>query len=369
MTIFKNYFKIISKHKFAVLIYTFVFVGLMAIFSTIGSNSSQEYSSVNVATYIENRSDSQIGQGLVDYLDDQLSIVDIRESDIDDELFYGTIDAYILIPEDFDENRLVHFKSSPDAMYAMLGQQAVNDFLGKVSAYEDSGYSLDQAISNANEDLSTDIDMTLLSGSSNQDSQSALTFFNFLSYVFMAQIMLVVTLVMTVYNKEIISKRNEVSPIKKSWQNLQLIMGHWVTGFVVWLVYMILFAIVSFKLLSLRPVLYMILNSFVFAMVIVSFAMLISRIIKKEEAIAGVLNVFTLGSSFLSGAFVPQELLSETTLTIAKFFPTYYYISNNVELNNGGSITDILPNLLIMIGFGIGFILLTIIVKPKSRKN
>ncbi len=37
----------------------------------------------------------------------------------------------------------------------------------------------------------------------------------------------------------------------------------------------------------------------------------------------------SLGTAFISGVFVPQELLGEKVLAMAKFFPVYYYVKIN----------------------------------------
>lgn len=45
--------------------------------------------------------------------------------------------------------------------------------------------------------------------------------------------------------------------------------------------------------------------------------------VKSRGAMSAAANVFALGTSFLSGVFVPQELLGSNVLTIASFTPTY----------------------------------------------
>ncbi|MEG1732887.1 MAG: ABC transporter permease, partial [Longicatena sp.] len=72
------------------------------------------------------------------------------------------------------------------------------------------------------------------------------------------------------------------------------------------------------------------LNAFVFMIVCVTLGYFISVLVggfrNEQNAINGISNVITLGSSFLCGAFVPQAFLSQGVLQISSFLPTYWYI-------------------------------------------
>ncbi len=62
----------------------------------------------------------------------------------------------------------------------------------------------------------------------------------------------------------------------------------------------------------------------------------------------------SLGTSFISGVFVSQEFLGEKVLTIAKFFPTYYYVKvNEMNINSFG---EIKYELFMQVLFGIVFL-------------
>jgi len=44
-------------------------------------------------------------------------------------------------------------------------------------------------------------------------------------------------------------------------------------------------------------------------------------------------NVFSLGSCFISGVFVPQDLMSNTVLKIASFTPNYWFVKANNSIS------------------------------------
>ena len=63
----------------------------------------------------------------------------------------------------------------------------------------------------------------------------------------------------------------------------------------------------------------------------------------------------SLGTAFVSGVFVPQELLGEKVLAMAKFFPMYYYVRiNNMK---AGSAMDMSYGLRMQLLFGAIFLL------------
>lgn len=356
MTVFKNYFKIVNRHKFSILVYTIVFVVLSIVFSSSNDSQTTDYSSVELKVSINNQSENELSRALIKYLDQSMEIV---ENSNEDELFYGMIDALITIDSDFKDNRIVHFKSAPKSMSGLMVSQRVNEFINKVEMYEKVGHELNDSINFSLADLNHKVDVTLLNQSS---TNGAHLYFNFLHYVLMSQIILIINSVMIIYNKETISKRNEVSPVSKLSQNLQLTLGHVVVGVGAWLIYMLIY-LIMFEYNEIVP--YLMLNSFVFMISVVTLSVLISRIVKDENTISGIMNILTLGTSFIAGAFVPQELLSDFTLNLSKITPSYYYITNNNLLASTPNFQTMLPNLLVMLGFSLLFILLTNIVKAR----
>lgn len=369
MTVYKNYFKIVNKHKFSILAYSVIFIVLMAMFSSSDSNKDMTYSSVKVDISIINNRDSKIAKGLENHLKKSFNNVVLKEENADDELFYQTVSALVKIPKDFDQNKTIDFKTSPNSKFGMMPKQTINNFLSKVNIYKTSGLSDEEAIKFTEEDLSKSTNVSLLKGKISDSDYHVESYFNFLNYVLMSQIILIVSTVMIVYNKEIISKRNEIAPITKSSSNLQLILGHITMAISIWFIYMILFFVFWPGALELESVKYMILNSFVFTVVIVCMAMMLTRIISKSGTLSAVTNIVALGSSFLAGAFVPQAMLSVATLTFAKILPSYYYIKNNDMLVKDPAMATISTNLLILVAYAVVFIVITILVKPSSRRE
>ena len=373
MNIFKNYFKIVRNHKFSVLLYTIIFLSISIFFlNSNSSNTDADYSEVKNNVYIEDRSNSQISKALVDYIGKREKIVsDLDKENLDDELFYRTIDAIIIIPEDFENTKEIAYKSSPQSMYSFLVKQRVNEFIDKFDKYSKNGYSLDEAIEYANSDLDKTIKVQKINDlkQSNGDESASRFYFNFVSYPLLSQILLVVTLVMSSYYKETVNKRQRVSPVSEKRTNLILTLGHLVFGIIFWILYLII-CIVLVKDFEFNQVfLLAAINSFVFMISAVTLSMLVGKLFQDSNSLSVVINVLVLGSSFLSGVFVPMEFLGESTLKLARIFPNYYYVLNNRLIDQGKKLSELIPNILILLGFSLVFVVLTNVVKNPITKN
>ncbi len=130
----------------------------------------------------------------------------------------------------------------------------------------------------------------------------------------------------------------------------------------------IVFALMWPDAMNLKTTYMMMFNSLVFTIVTTSLAVLISNFLKSDGAIQGVMNTLSLGSSFLSGAFVPQEFINKTVLNISKIFPSYYYIRNNNLIATDFDNAEITRNTIIMLIFMTAFIVVNILIKSKKKK-
>ena len=73
-----------------------------------------------------------------------------------------------------------------------------------------------------------------------------------------------------------------------------------------------------------------------------------------SDLINGISTVASLGTAFISGVFVPQEFLGAKVLAVAKFFPTYYFVTiNNMKITSFG---DVSYELFMQVLFGIAFL-------------
>lgn len=361
MIVFRNYFKIVRGHLKAIVLYALIFI-LLVVFSSKSSNDTSNYVKARADIYIEDLDNSDLSKAFIEHLGRENNILDLEGKNIDDNLFYQIITVYIKIPKDFRDTRQVEIKTSPLDSYSIYVKDSINLFLDQIESYEKSGYDTSTAIKNTEEDFNKKVKVSLENNSRSSLGENVLNYFNFLSYAFLNQIILVVSLISLTYKEKSIANRNSVAPISKLRENLEILLGNLVFAIISWAIYIILFIVLngmkaideSFKLF--------LINSLVFVLVTVSLAVFISNVVTKGGVVTAVMNVFSLGSSFLAGVFVPQSLLSQKALTIGKLFPSFYYVANNELIVYNFDKDIYFKNILILVGFGVVLAVLNLVI-------
>lgn len=368
MIVFRNYFKIVRGHLKAIVLYALIFV-LLVVFSNNSSNDTRNYIKARADIYIEDLDNSDLSRAFIDHLERENNILDLEGKNIDDNLFYQIITVYIKIPKDFRDTRQVEIKTSPLDSYSIYVKDSINLFLDQIESYEKSGYDTSTAIKNTEEDFNKKVKVSLENNSRSSLGENVLNYFNFLSYAFLNQIILVVSLISLTYKEKSIANRNSVAPISRLRENLEILLGNLVFAIISWAIYIILFIVLngmkaideSFKLL--------LINSLVFVLVTVSLAVFISNVVDKGGVVTAVMNIFSLGSSFLAGVFVPQSLLSHKALTIGKLFPSFYYVANNELIFYNFDKEIYFKNIIILLGFGIILAILNLAIDRVKIKR
>lgn len=365
MKVYKNYFKILWTHKVPIILYTVIFLVLLMFFTQ--SEEAQGYESVAVNIYVDDQAQTDLSKSLVTYLAKANKIKDIDKDLVEDKLFYQNINVALEIPKDFADRKKVLYKAAPGDIAGMKVKEEVNKYLSQVESYLLAGFSMEDSIANTNEDLEEKFVVAIRSAAGVRNEDHSASYFNFLNYLFLSQVMLMVAIIVKVYKKKTIAMRNLASPLPKSKMNFELMLGHLTTGLGLWILYMVLFVILYKYDFTRTDIKLMMVNSFVFAMAVVAMAVMVTSLIKNDNAAQGVINVLALGSSFLCGAFVPQEYLGATALKIGKIFPSYYYIKNNNLLEENPSFETIKTNFLILLAYTLVFVGIFIVSKPKTN--
>lgn len=365
MKVYKNYFKIVWAHKVPIILYTVIFLVLLMFFTQ--SEEAKGYESVAVNIYVDDQAETNVSKALVAYLGKSNKIIDIDKDLVEDKLFYKNINVALEIPKDFASKKKVLYKAAPGDIGGMKVKEEVNKYLSQVESYTLAGFSMDEAITNTNADLEEKFVVSIKSAAGVKTEDHSASYFNFLNYLLLSQIMLVVGTLVKVYKKKTLAMRNLVSPLPKGKMNFQLMLGHITTGLGVWFLYMLIFVILYKYDFTRLDINLMMINSLVFALAVVAMAVMLTSLIKNDNAVQGLTNVLALGSSFLCGAFVPQKFLGSTALKIGKIFPSYYYIKNNNLLEENPSFETIKINLFIILAYALGFIIIFTISKPKTN--
>ena len=385
MQVFKAYFKIIKKNLPMLILYLVIFLSVAI--GITASNRTLEMTSFSTAksdlALINDDKGSDLSKGLVTYIEQNANLVDVGEDTekLKDALFYEKIDYILRIPEGFSQAFMagndVQLEQTKgiDQTAGIQLEMLLNRFLNTASLYARHGNNLTQAevIEKTIKDLSleTPVEMkTFDSGLS--DADLIAYFFNYASYSTIIILIFGISTFMLVFNKSFIKQRTMCSPLSSNQMVAQRLMGDLVLAVCLWLITTICgFLVHGDALLSVNGALW-ILNLLIFSLVCLSISFLIGSIIKNKNSLSAVANTVGLGSSFLCGAFVPQYLLGESVLSVARFIPTYWYIRGNnliAGLNtfNSETLGPVLMTFVIQIGFIVAIIAVSMVINKQRR--
>lgn len=376
MTIFKTYWKIVKKNIGIIILYTV----MLLVFGTMNlkaNKNSFEYISSKPDIIIVNNSSGIITDNLISYLKTNANVKNITdENDIDDAVFFRNANYVIYIPKEF-ENKIENGKEfnidikTNNSYDSYIASELLNKYLDVFSKYMNLYNDKILAIQKLDNTLNKKADVVIENKTSLNTKTSL--FYNFSSYSIMAIVIYIICLVLSSFNDEKISKRTSLSGMNYKTFNNYLYISSFTFTFIIFIVYLILsFLILKNSILNINGFLYS-LNMFIFFIVSFTMAILISNLVKSKGAISGVVNVISLGSAFLCGAFIPVKYMPSFALKIAHIFPTFYFIDNNeyiASLQNfdKASYEFVLKNLIIMIIFVMIFLILNTLVTRFKRK-
>ena len=376
MTIFKTYWKIVKKNIGIIILYTV----MLLVFGTMNlkaNKNSFEFISSKPDIIIVNNSSGIITDNLISYLKTNANVKNItNENDIDDAVFFRDANYVIYIPKEF-ENKIENGKEfnidikTNNSYDSYIASELLNKYLDVFSKYMNLYNDKILAIQKLDNTLNKKASVVIES-KTNLNSKTSL-FYNFSSYSIMAIVIYIICLVLSSFNDEKISKRTNVSGMNYKTFNNYLYISSFTFTFIIFIVYLILsFLILKSSILNINGILYS-LNMFIFFIVSFTTAILISNLVKSKGAISGVVNVISLGSAFLCGAFIPVKYMPSFALKIAHIFPTFYFIDNNeyiasIQNFDKASYEFVLKNFIIMIVFIIFFLILNTLVTRFKRK-
>jgi len=393
MKVFKVYFKIIKKNLPMLSMYVFIFM-LFALILTISGvgGSTNTFSETKNRVMIINQDDSSpLTDGLVDYLTGKSVIVAPAKNEeaIQDALFYEEA-AYILtIPKGFSEDFLsgthsltLGKRTTPNSTAGVQLDMLIEKYLGEFNLYvKAKGIAatdvtvLKETASLVKADLQKETDVVWAGSAQTSSITKASYFFNYLPYSLLSIMILAVSSIMQVFAKGDLKKRMQCAPTPATRINLELLLGNLCFAVVVWAFMMIISLLLTGTSITDTRMQMMLLNAFVFSITALSLSFLLGHLIKGPGAQHSVANVIALGTSFISGVFVPQALLGDTVKYVASFTPTYWYVTAVGDIaalsSFSWSVTkEIFMGMLIQLAFAAAFLIVALVLgRQRKRKS
>lgn len=375
MTVFKTFLKIVNKYKGTIILYTM----MLLVFGVTNLNTKETTSFIETkpSVVIIDEDNSKLSNSLVNYMKKNTDLRDIKESDIDDALFFRDVVYVIYIPKNYQDKRLnqedISLKiKSTNTYEGALSEEILKRYLESEKVYTKNYNNINTIISKINNSLQSNVNVKTVSKIDTKEQSRISRYFNFASYSIMAVVIYIICLVLTSFKEKNVNKRIIISSTNYQEHNKLLLYSSFVYVFLIWLLYSIL-GVIIFKneILNLKGIIYLG-NTLIFSFVALTIALFISSVINNKNAISGIVNVFALGQAFLCGAFIPTEYLPDTVLKIAHILPSYYYINSNdilskMEVVNLINLKPVIFNIIILLGISILFIILNNVVSRKKQ--
>ncbi len=364
MIVYKYFMKIVLKHKGVILAYTMMFLFLSIVNGGGADQPDTQFTQTRLEIAVVDNMNSELSRGLIGYLGENNNIIPIKEDEeyIKEQIFLQILDGVVIIPTDFDEKvknqkeAIVLYKDERKVGSNYLDQQ-IEKYLVFANAIGQNGeFDLDKLGLALKEKADIEIINSHVAHQNTNMNNWFKSYYNFTSYIIIAIYVTIIGLVMMSFKDEKIENRIKVSSKKQLSFNAQIYLGQISLGAVITLIFILGSIVAKGKYIGEVDFRKYVINIMVFSFSIQCFAFLIGNLAKNRHVINGISTVVSLGVSFISGVMVPQELLSEKVLTIAKFFPSYYFVTINEKTIN--SLGDIRYEVLMQVMFGIVFLLL-----------
>lgn len=393
MIVFKTFWRIMKRYWWIV----FIYVTILTSLSVINLNAAPVTDFVDTKPEItivsQDSSDlatKPFTKNFLDYLSKNTKIINLKESETTDALFYQKISMILYLPEDLESKILsgqkvtLNYRTSGNYT-AELSKNLIKRYfeLQRIEILESKNSSKEQSnipsensekiISRLNQRLDQSPTVRLASKNATNLSKIA-AFFNFASYTIMAIILYVTCFINASFNKSSVKKRTMVSSLHLKKYNFSLLLANSIFAFSVFALLTTLSFFVLGNIVLTPFFIFEILNILLYTLAALTLAELVSTFNLSRDAVSGVVNLLSLAPAFLSGAFVPTYFLPSFVLTIAHIFPTYWFIDTNNKITtltefSFNSFLTILPNLLVLVLFSVIFIVANLVLSKKKRVN
>lgn len=379
MIVFKTILKILNKLKGLIILYTIMLISVTLVNQTSGNVDSFEEVKPSVIIVNNDKSKNGVTNHFIKYLENHMEVKDIdfgNEEKIDDALFYRDVSLVFYIPDGFGEDLLdskdvsVEYKISGDKG-SSYGKMLVQNYFDSFNIYNNY-YDGDELFDRLDNALNVDVNVEVKSKVDTNSLSRMARFFNFLNYAILAGCVYSISMILASLKSENVRKRTIVSSYDYKKYNRIVLGACSIVIIGMWILYMILALIIFKDLFISMNGLWYVINSFVFSLCSLCIGFLIGNITQNKGAISGIVNVVSLGSSFLCGCFVPFEFMPDYVIKIAHIFPTYYFVINNEALKvmdnfSLSSVSPLILNMGIVLIFGVCFVIITNYVSKKKQ--
>ena len=374
--------KILKKNIGLISIYLVIFFSTAMILQASAKKEHlEDFEKTRINLAIADQDDSTLSHALTEYLKTIHNVyrISAEPTVMQEELFYRNAEYIVQIPKDFyktcivDENPLSVTKV-PGSYSSFYVDQQINAWLNSIRTYTAAGFSQKEAATAALEQSVSEVTMY-------HDEETAVEtpgytyYFRYIPFLFLAVLCYSMGYILLAFRKEDIQKRMLASAISTRRQNLEGLLAMFTISLLLWLVAVVGAGVMYGKELLTSKVLgYYLLNTFLMLTIALSLAYLIGLFMKNINMLNGISNIISLGICFLSGVFVPMNIMDKKVLMVAQFLPVYWYENVNETLSryhvvSGKVAVDIWKSMGIEVMFTFALLALILAVSKYKRQG
>ena len=338
MTVFKYFLKILGRYRSAVALYVGVFV-VMGIISTPKDSAEQQYTEVKADIAIIDEDQSVAAKHLTEYLAEGNTLLPAPDlQDIDEQIYMGLFDMVAVIPEGFAEagsNQQITIYQSSFSSVAYKPVENLNVYMHLLNLSRKENGEINYEMLNAA--LREKAEVALLPSSRQKTGQAEWykRYMNNALYPLTATIIFVIGMIMADFNNKKIAFRNRCSGKPLRDFQVQMFAGQLIFGVFLWALLLAIPMLVFKADFSQINIGLHALNLAVLMVTTLSLAFCLNMVVKSKSALSAIANIFSLGSAFVAGAFIPQEFLGSFAIKLAHFLPAYYFVNANEAISTG----------------------------------
>lgn len=300
---------------------------------------------------------------------------------LQDALYFRTVTYILRVPEGFTdsfmqgENVQLEKTAVPDSISSTYLDLFIDQYFNTARLYvqQMENISQESLVQYLQSDLAVSAFVELKTiGDQPLNQNFANYYFNFLAFSLLSVLILGMGALLLVFYDTDLMRRNACAPLSSSSVNLQFILAILVFTILAWSIMVAFCLLFNYKNSLNLNTLYFVINSLVFAVCGTGISFLIGNLVKSHNAIPAVNNVVTLGLCFISGVFVPMELIADSVLRIANFTPTYWFVKANNQIAkltqfDFANLEPIFTSMLIQICFALAFFVAALVANKKRR--
>ena len=324
MTIFRGFMKLAKNRFVSIVTYIVVFFVIGSVMINNADSGEKVFKASKIDVVVLDEDKSEASKKIKDYILKGQNETTLKHRDtehINDALRFGVAEFVLFIPKNFEA----------DMMSSKLDM-----LMNNINIYREAGFDSDDALDHALEAVAqSDAEIEFSKKVKDSSNQTFILYaFNFLSYVMTVSIAVIIgTTLKDLRQKEVIM-RMEVSALTFFSRQFQILLGFFTVGFAIFLIFTVPLGFMTRGMEGFHHYPVYMANGFIFLLVCLAFAYLLSEFTTQDSIISMVSNMVGLALAFTSGIFVPQSIMSSTVINLSKIGPVYWYAHANKCIQN-----------------------------------